>query len=142
MAKDLGDDEVLSHALINVGLVDMRVQSTRQKGREMLHQSLDIAVKNGYDENAARAYANLSSNAVRVKDYDFAKKILEEGIIFCDDRDLHLARAYLLGYKARLHLETGDWNEALRIANLVANDDQPSVGKIGAIVVAATIKMR
>jgi len=78
MAKDLGDDEALSHALINVGLIEMRVQSSRQKGREKLRQSLDIAVKNGYDENAARAYTNLSTNAVRIKDYEFAKKILDE----------------------------------------------------------------
>jgi len=142
MAKDLDDSEVLSHALINVGLVDMRTESTRQKGREMLRQSLDIAVKNGYDENAARAYTNLSTNAVRVKEYDFAKNILDEGIAFCEERDLHLARAYLLGYKARLYLETGDWTEALRVANIVMNDDQPSVSKIGALVVVSMIKVR
>jgi hypothetical protein len=113
MAKDLGDDEALSHALINVGLIEMRVQSSRQKGREKLRQSLDIAVKNGYDENAARAYTNLSTNAVRIKDYEFAKKILDEGIAFCEERDLRLARAYLLGYKARLNLRNRELGRSL-----------------------------
>jgi len=142
MAKEMGDNQTFSHALINVAMIDASDSSTRRKGREMLQQSLDIAIKNNYDEIAARAYANLSSNAVRSKEYDYAKKILEEGILFCDDRELYLARAYLFGYKARLYLETGHWHEALQIANGVVNEQQPPVGTIAAVVVAATIKMR
>jgi len=78
-----------------------------------------------------------------MKDYRFAKKYLEEGIQFCDDRDISLGTKYLLAYKARIGLETGDWNEAYRIANnLIENENQTLVVRLVALVVVATIKMR
>ena len=143
MAKELADEETLSHALNNVGTVQMRIHSSGQKGIELLQQSLEIALNNSYEEHAVRAYINLGSNAVVMKDYAFAKKILEEGIQYCEERDLDHGRPYLLAYKARLYLETGHWNEAYRIADiLVKNEDQSPIFKIGALVVVATIKMR
>jgi predicted ATPase/DNA-binding CsgD family transcriptional regulator len=143
MAKELADEETLSHALNNVGTVQMRIRSSRQKGIELLQQSLEIALKNSYEEHAVRAFINLGTNAVIMKDYAFAKKILDEGIQYCEERDLDHGRPYLLAYKARLNLETGHWNEAYRIAdNLIKNEDQPPIIKIGALVVVATIKMR
>ena len=143
MAKELADEEILSHALNNVGTVQMRIRSSRQTGIEMLQQSLDVALKNSYEEQAGRAYTNLGSNAVEMKDYVYAKKILEEGIQYCEERDLDSWTTYLLAYNARLNLESGNWNEAYRIAdNLIKNEDQPPVVKIGVLIVLATIKMR
>jgi ATP/maltotriose-dependent transcriptional regulator MalT len=49
----------------------------------------------------------------------------------------------MLACKARLAMETGDWEQACRIAGtLVSNDTQTSVVKIGALAVAARIRMR
>ena len=63
--------------------------STRERGVELLQQSLEIALKNSFHEHAARAYSNLGSIAVKQKDYVLAKKILDEGIQYCEDRDLY-----------------------------------------------------
>jgi DNA-binding CsgD family transcriptional regulator len=143
MAKELGDEETLAHALNNVGTVQLRVYLTRQKGMELVQQSLDIALQNGYEEQAIRAFINLGSNAVVMKDYVFAKKILDQGIEYCEGRDLDLGTPYLLSFKARLHLEAGEWKEAERITcNLIKNESQPGVVKIGALIVLASIKMR
>ena len=143
MAKELADDETLSHALNNVGVVQMRIRSTRQKGIELLQQSLEIALKNSFDEAAARSYTNLGINAVEMNDYPFAEKILEEGIQYCEERDLDSFTSHLLAYKARLNLEIGKWDEAYRIAdNLIKNEDQSAIVKIWALIVLATIKMR
>ncbi|HEV8272941.1 MAG TPA: LuxR C-terminal-related transcriptional regulator [Chitinophagaceae bacterium] len=143
MAKELADEDTLSHALNNVGMAQMRAYASRQKGFELLQQSLEIALKNSHEDNALRAYINMGSNAVVMKDFLFAKKILNEGIQYCEERDLDLGTLYLLSFKARLCLETGDWNEAERIsAALIKNDDQPAVVKIGALYVLATVKMR
>ena len=62
IAKEMNDEETLSHALNNVGSVQMKLPSSKQKGIELLQQSLEIALKNSFHEHAARAYSNLGSN--------------------------------------------------------------------------------
>lgn len=102
----------------------MRFHPSRQKGLILLQQSLDIALKNSYHEHASRAYANLGHNELIIKDYESAKKTLESGIQYCEERDLDSWKPYILMIKARLNLETGDWDEACRISdNLLKNED-------------------
>ena len=49
----------------------------------------------------------------------------------------------MLSWKARLNLETGDWEEAYSIAdNLLKNENQPAIIKITALIVVAKIIMR
>jgi DNA-binding CsgD family transcriptional regulator len=143
MARELNDEEILSHALNNVGTVQMKNQSTEQKGYGLLQESLSIAVKNAFHEHAARAYTNMGTVGVSVREYTAAGKALEEGINYCEERDLDSWTAYMLSWKARLCLETGLWATAYTIAdNLVKNTRQPAVVTISALVVMATIKMR
>lgn len=143
IAKELGDDEILAHALNNVGAVQMKVPAYKQKGIQLLRQSLDLALKHSYHEHAARAYTNLGSNGITIKEYVFARQILNEGIRYCEERELDSWRTYMLSRKARLLLETGCWKEAGSIAgDLLKKEDQALIVKMGALVVTATIKMR
>ena len=143
LAKELGDEEVLSHALNNVGGVKMRIRSTRQQGLDLAHQSLEIALKNSYPEHVARAYANLAGNTVKMKEYELAKTILADGINYCEESDLDTYPVYLLANKARLNLDTGNWNETFQIAeNILKYENQPHIVRIEVLLVAATIKMR
>ncbi len=143
MAYEISDDEILCHALNNVGTAHMKIQGVGQKGIELLQQSLEVSLKNSYDEHAASAYINLASNALRIRDYILAKKTIEEGIQYCEERDLDMGTAYLALFESRLNLETGSWENAFCLADgLIKKEDQPAVIKIGALVVLATIKMR
>jgi DNA-binding CsgD family transcriptional regulator len=143
IAKELKDDETLSHALNTVGTVKMRVASTKQEGLGMLKQSLEIALKNSYHEHAARAYLNLGYNGILIKDYSFAKNSLEAGLRYCEEKDMDSWTNYMLGYIARLKLETGHWSEAYCIAeNLINNTNQGTIFKVGAMAIVAIIKMR
>lgn len=143
MAKELSDEEILAHALNNVGSVQFTRQSSFEKGKEQLQQSLEISLRNSFHEHVARAYTNLGTNSVVIKDYAFAKQSLDDGIQYCEERDLDLWASYMSAWKARLLLETGDWNEAHRIAdNLLSNGSQSTVVKIISLVIIATIKMR
>src|SRR4030095_263832 len=143
MAKELADEEILSYALNNVGFMQVRIQSSTQKGIELLQQSLDIALRNSHHENAARAYANLGHNELIIKEFELAKNTLEAGIQYCEERNLDSWTTYMLSSKARLLLETGHWDEARRIADsLLKNEEQIPLVKIQALVVAASIKMR
>jgi DNA-binding CsgD family transcriptional regulator len=143
IAKKLGDEEILSHALNNVGTVKMRMAPTRKEGLHLLQQSLDIALRNSFHEHAARAYSNLGCNGILLNDYAFAKSILETGLQYCEERDMDSWMNHLSGYIARLKLETGQWAEAYHIAdNLIHNTNQGTIFKIGAMAIVATIKMR
>ncbi|MVM33106.1 AAA family ATPase [Spirosoma sp. HMF4905] len=143
MARELQDEEILSHALNNVGTVQVRYPETRETGAESLRKSLAIALKNGYHEHAARAYTNLNSNLVSMKDFATVPETLEEGISYCEERDLDSWLKYMLSVKARLNLETGNWKEAARIAgSLLENEQQTPIIKIGALTILATIRMR
>src|SRR5215813_9796941 len=143
MATELTDEETLAHALNNVGTAQMWMHSSRQTGVELLKQSLQIALKNSYHEHAARAYTNLCSNSIIIKDYAMGKMMIDEGIRYCEERDLDSWKTYLLVCRARLNLETGNWNEAGKIAgDIIKNGDHAPYVKIGALSIVATIKMR
>ncbi|MEO6356958.1 MAG: AAA family ATPase [Ferruginibacter sp.] len=143
IAKQVNADAPLSHALNNVGYVLMNIQTSKPKGIELLQESLAIALKNSYHEHAARAYANLGVNGVKLKDYVFAKKILDAGIYYCEQRELDSWRLNMLSLKACVHLETGDWNKAYSMADyLLKSEDKPRGFKINALIVVAKINMR
>ena len=143
MAEELGNDEIICHARNNVGTVKMFIPSSEQEGIAMLRQSLEVAIKNGYHEHAARAYTNLASGSVKIKNFALATKALVEGIAYCEQRDLNSWTAYMLSWKARLALDQGNWTEACEVAgNLLKNEHQPPIIKLTALVVIARIQMR
>jgi DNA-binding CsgD family transcriptional regulator len=110
LAEQNSDSETLAHALNNLGTA----LSARnpQAGLPHLERSLDIALENGFQEHVARAYTNLASNTVSNKLYDQAARYLDDGIRYTSDRDLDSWLYYMQGWRARLRLETGDWDGA------------------------------
>ena len=143
IARELNDQETIAHSLNNMGSALMTIESSNREGILILEQSLKLAREYCYHEHVARAYTALGSNAVTMKDYAFAKKTLEEGIDYCEERDLDSLKLYMLGWKARLNLETGNWKEAYSIAEtLLRIEDLAPVIRINALVVKATLKMR
>ncbi|MGC4104135.1 helix-turn-helix transcriptional regulator [Ferruginibacter sp.] len=142
MAKELNDEETLLHALNNVGTTLIMTPLTMEKGTAMLQQSLDLALANGFHEHAARAYTNMGSAPVKLKDYTFAERVLTEGIKYCEERDLNSWSTYMLSWKARVYAETGKWQDAIEICDtLLAMHTSPIV-KISVLIAAGMIKMR
>ena len=142
-AKELNDKEILSTILANEGAVQMLIPSSEQKGRVTLERSLEIALKNSYHENAVRAYTNLGSGSVRTKKYALAGRVLEEGLSYCEERNLNFWAAHILSWKARLELEKGNWTAAYNIAdNLLKTEKQPAIIRITALIVLAKVIMR
>jgi len=143
MAKELSDNAILSDALGNVGSAQIRIPALHQKGLEKLEQNLGIALQNSFHEHAARAYTNLAYNGIIIKDNELVKKYLEAGIHYCEENDLDLWVIYMLTVKARLKLETGNWNEACAVAEmLIKNGGQTKLIEIYTLTVMATVKMR
>lgn len=143
MANEIGDDEILCHAMNNVGSVLWKSRSSEEKGKNMLTESLDIAIKNSFHEHAARSYSNIASVYLLLKEYELAKQVIEDGINYCDERNLDASKKYKLYAKARMFLGTGNWQQASIITeNLLLNPDLLGSVKILAFTVAAIIKLR
>jgi ATP/maltotriose-dependent transcriptional regulator MalT len=143
MAKELGDEESLCHALNNVGTMQSRKYATLEKGIHLLQESLEIALKNSYQEHAARAYSNLGNCSVAMRSYEFAENVLEPGIKYCEERDLVSWLDLLYSLNARINFEKGNWSKAFKIAEeIIKREGQGKNGKVDALTILARIKMR
>ena len=141
LAKRLGDDAILAHALNNVGTAEQL--AGREGGTAKLDESLRLSLEHGYQEHAARAYTNIASAAVRTMDYERAARIVDEGIAYSTDRDLDAWRMYMLAWRARLRLERDDWDGAADDAHTVlAFGGGPAISRIPALAVLGTIRAR
>ena len=127
----------------NVGSALWKINFSNESGKKMLFKSLDIALKNSFHEHAARSYSNIASIYLLVKEYELAKQILEEGINYCEERNLDSSKNYKLYAKARMFLETGDWRQAsLIVENLLLNPSQLGTVKTTTLALLALIKIR
>jgi hypothetical protein len=99
LAERLDDDEILAHALNNVGSAEL--QAGIANGAAKLERSLDLALGAGLHEHAARAFTNLATNHVTRRDFEAAAGYLDAGIDFCRERDLDSWWLYMTGWLAR-----------------------------------------
>ncbi|MCW8926968.1 MAG: LuxR C-terminal-related transcriptional regulator [Xanthomonadales bacterium] len=110
IARAKKDQETLAHALNNLGTALRRLEPDSEPPE--LETSLELSLDNNFQEHAARAYTNLSSTSVSARRYDAAAKYLEAGLAYTSDRDLDSWYYYMLGWRARMYFETGDWDRA------------------------------
>ena len=134
-----GDDLVLAHALNNVGTAEMQSGGSAEK----LECSLLISLQYGYQEHAARAYTNLASQLVGAANYEAGRRYLDEGIAWCRDRDLDSWMLYMTTWRARLLLETGEWQAAADFAQSVLRHRGASaISRIPALAVLGRVRAR
>lgn len=140
LANKIHDEEILCHALNNIGTA---IFISDGKIPEYLNQSLEIALRNGFQEHIARAYTNLASSSIEHKLYAEAEKYLKKGLDYCMQRDLDSWTYYMLTWKARLHFEKSEWKEAETIAReIIESSGHPAIIRIGALVILGRIMIR
>lgn len=141
LAEQLHDTETLSYALNNIGsaLLDERDDA----GWAQLERSLALALEHGYEEHAARAYANLAGNKVACHEYSQAADYFQNGIAYCAERDLGSWRHCLRGHQARTRLDLGDWSGAEEDASAILNVPWASGTNRGpALLVLGYVRLR
>ena len=110
LAEQLGD---VSHRIVSLNdLGTMEYLRGLDSGREKLEESLKLARKHGYEDDAGRAYLHLSWSSVRNRQYDRAAAYVRDGIEYCTARDLDLHRIYLDTHWGRAELDLGHWDAA------------------------------
>ncbi|MEV4539606.1 AAA family ATPase [Asanoa sp. NPDC049518] len=115
LARRFADQEILTHALTNIGTA--RLQGGDVGGRADLEEGFQVAVASGLDDHAARALCNLATTSAEWRDYRHAGDDLERALAFTRPRELAGYTQHLLGHRARLRLDRGDWAGAERDAH-------------------------
>jgi len=141
LAEQLGEDEILVHALNNVG--SSQCQRGDRDGRATLERSLALALRAGLAEHAARAYTNLASQMVESREYAVADVHLERGIAYCREHDVDSWRLYMTGWLARSHLDQGRWDDAADAAAAVLRYPNPAApSRIKPLTVVGRLRAR
>lgn len=141
LARELDAPEVLSHALNNVGTA--RRLAGDADGCTQQQESLDLALAHDLHEHAARAYTNLASAAIEMREYADARRILDAGLAYCLDRDLDSWSTYMTAWRARLRAEAGLWQGACDDAEAVLGSPRPNnVSSLTALTVLASVRVR
>ena len=141
LAERLQDAESLSHALGTLGAVELA--HGQRAGREKLERSLELAARSGFEEHVGRGFTNLARVAAGNREYERASRYLDEGLAYCNERDLGLYRPYLLALRARVELDQGHWSEAVEPAELVLRDPSASpLARILALVAIGLVRAR
>jgi DNA-binding CsgD family transcriptional regulator/tetratricopeptide (TPR) repeat protein len=132
LAEELGAEEVLIHALTNVGCAQL--EDGDGAGREKLERSLALAKATGYAEHVARAYCNLASALTKLKRHVEAAPLIEEGLVFCDYNDLDSWSRYILAWRAVGELNGGDYEAAIATAaGMLSNPNVATISRIPAL---------
>lgn len=84
-------------------------------GTALLQRALDVALSGGAETEASRAYANLAAIHVSAYAYDRALAVVDEGIAFCDDRDLTAYANCLRGSRIAALARLGAWEELVEL---------------------------
>ena len=141
LAEPGGYVEILSHALNNLGTV--RASSGDLAGYADLERSLELALKVGSHDHISRALTNLATTPVAQHSYARGFVNLQRGLEHCERYDLDSWRIYLLGWRARAYLETGQWSRASEDAEAVlAHPHTAPISRITALLVIGTLRAR
>jgi DNA-binding CsgD family transcriptional regulator len=135
LAERLGETEILVHALNNVGTAELQVGMAGARAK--LDRSLALALEAGLEEHVARAYTNLGTTSVALRDYARADRHLDAGIAYCTEHDLASWLAYMTGWRSRSELDQGRWDAAGASASSVLA--QPGVAPPSRITPLAVV---
>jgi DNA-binding CsgD family transcriptional regulator len=121
LAQRLDDRETLSHALTNIG--SARFHGGDARGREDLERGLQVALDAGLENHAARALCNLGTIAAELLMYRHAREDLDRGLAFVRAHELTGYVQHILGHRARVRLDQGDWAGAEEDARAALAED-------------------
>jgi DNA-binding CsgD family transcriptional regulator len=120
LATRTDDPEALVYALENIGIAEL--QAGADEGQAKLEHALALAQQNGLEDFVGRAFFGLVKSCLRLRRLERARRYLDAGLEYCEERGLDTWRLYLLGAQARVELNLGHWEEAGQSAALALRD--------------------
>jgi len=135
LAGQLDDREALAHALAIIGSARLNVGDLG--GRADLERGFEVAVAANRVDQAALALGNLATMSSERRDYRHARQDLDRALAFVQAQELSGWVQHVLGHRARVRLDQGDWAGAEQDARAALAEDV----KGGARVVDALVPL-
>ena len=139
MARPLDALEVLSDALDTEGCA---LASTGGDWQTPLREARRLAVSAGLPEQAGRALTNLAGLFCEERRFAEAEQAYDEGIAYCEERDIGTYATCLRGGRALVLERTGRWDEAAAISDALLAIVASPVNRLNALLVLGTIRAR
>ena len=141
LAERVEDAGSYVHALCTIGSLELA--EGRPEGREKLERSLELSETSGLEEHVGRGFVNLARVAAGNRLYALATRYINDGLDYCNERDLDLYRPYLLAHRGRIELDQGRWSEVGEPVSLVLGDPHASpLSRILALVTLGLLRAR
>ncbi|MDG4823893.1 LuxR C-terminal-related transcriptional regulator [Asanoa sp. WMMD1127] len=138
LAERFGDRETAVHAAINVGTSAMQLD--RPGGRAELEAAHAAAVAGGYAVQATRALLNIAGVLAEQARFTDAAPALDRAVADAREHDLAGYLQCLLGARATVRFQAGDWAGALADADeSLRLPAQGGIGRVPALVVLGRI---
>lgn len=139
LARKAGDDAILAYGLANLGLA--RWRCGQAGGREVLDESLWVALAASETDHVCRAYATIGWELLGRFQLTEAAVYIDAGVELADRSEQFGFLDYLNVQRARLQLARGAWDEAVRIADLSLTADRPGI-RCAALTVVGRVRAR
>src|SRR4029450_4051052 len=112
LARRLDDQETLTHALTNIG--SARGKGGRPGGGGEVGGGAPsaVGVGAGLEDRAPRAVCNLATLSAETRDDRHARQDLDRALAFAQAHELAGYTQHVLGHRARVRLDQGDWTGA------------------------------
>jgi DNA-binding CsgD family transcriptional regulator/tetratricopeptide (TPR) repeat protein len=110
LARNVDDKAILSHALNNVGSALWHLDSG--KGREMLEESLHVALAAGAIDDACRAHVNIICALLEDALPDEASEYLPDALELAGESENLMYFSHFNALRASIGLATGAWDQA------------------------------
>ena len=141
VARELDDQDTLAHALNNLG--STRLRAGDSEGFALLEESLEIAIRERFDDHAGRAYANLVWVSLDYRQYNKAERYIEDGLAYAQSKELAGNTYYITAERARYGFECGRWAQAERDARWVLSQpEEPGITRMPALAALARVQVR
>lgn len=138
LAREVGDAAIISHALTNIGV--SRWHLGDPAAQPTLDEALRVALTAGEVEDACRAYVNLAWNLLDRYRLDEAERYLSAGTRLAEDSEIFSFLTYMQVERARLEFARGSWDEAVRVAEPLA--DTFVAARCPALTVLGRVRVR
>jgi DNA-binding CsgD family transcriptional regulator/tetratricopeptide (TPR) repeat protein len=136
-----GNTEIVCDASKTLGTMRLIIGDTR--GWADLNRTLQLALAEGIQEQAASAYTDLAAMAVSRREYAQASAYMQAGLRYCEEHDMEFVRSYMLAYRARMRFEQGEWLAASEDVEAVLRHPRTAaVTRIPALRTLAHLRVR
>jgi DNA-binding CsgD family transcriptional regulator/tetratricopeptide (TPR) repeat protein len=140
LAESLHVPEVLSDALNTEGC------AAADQGADWatsMHRALEIAVAEGLQAQAGRAYSNFHSILCGQRRFDEADRYFADGVAYCEEHDIRTYATCLRGARADALENLGRWEESVALSEeMLTRSGTSPVNRINPLISLGKIRAR